>query len=101
MCVCVCVCVCVGHRDRPGVVRECVEEGCVCVCVWCTLVRVSPPQVVQVTDEAKFSSSAVDTKAFLLQMGSFWQNLSWPVASEAYGFTVTIIQAGGIRIVFV
>ena len=74
---------------------------CVCVCVWCTLVRVSPPQVVQVTDEAKFSSSAVDTKAFLLQMGSFWQNLSWPVASEAYGFTVTIIQAGGIRIVFV
>lgn len=49
-------------------------------------------QVVQVTDEAKFSSSAVDTKAFLLQMGSFWQNLSWPVASEAYGFTVTIIQ---------
>ena len=64
------------------------------------IVVVCPLQVVQVTDEAKFSSSAVDTKAFLLQMGSFWQNLSWPVATEAYGFTVTIIQVGDIRIVF-
>ena len=51
-----------------------------------------PLQVVQVTDEAKFSSSAVDTKAFLLQMGSFWKHLNWPVPAVAYGFTVTVME---------
>jgi len=50
-------------------------------------------QVVQVTDEAKFSSSAVDTKAFLLQMGSFWKHLNWPVPAVAYGFTVTVMES--------
>ena len=115
VCECVCACACVLSSFRvytctcilPAACKKCVQYlagRCTCACFslrvyisyWCSF----SIQVVQVTDEAKFSSSAVDTKAFLLQMGSFWQNLSWPVAAEAYGFTVTIIQAGGVRIVF-
>ncbi len=34
----------------------------------------------------------MDTQAFLLQMGSFWQNLDWPVVAESYGFTTTVMK---------
>ena len=117
VCVCVCMCVCMSVCMCVYVcVYLCVHVSvcmCLCVCVYvcvymyvCVHVHLppslppSPPpplpsQVVQVTDEAKFSSSAVDTKAFLLQMGSFWQHLDWPMAAEAYSYTVTIMQVGG------
>ena len=47
---------------------------------------------ITVTDEVMFSTSAVDTTGFLLQVGSFWKHLEWPVASEAYGFAVSVMQ---------
>jgi hypothetical protein len=49
-------------------------------------------KVIQVTDEATFSSSAVDTKGFLLQVGNFWKHLQWPRAAESYSYTAAIVQ---------
>ena len=47
---------------------------------------------ITVTDEVMFSTSAVDTTGFLLQVGSFWKHLDWPVASVAYGLAVSVMQ---------
>ena len=47
---------------------------------------------ITVTDEVMFSTSAVDTTGFLLQVGSFWKHLEWPVASVAYGLAVSVMQ---------
>ncbi len=43
-------------------------------------------------DQARYSSSAVDTEGFLLQLGLFWKNLEWPVATDAHGYLCTIIE---------
>ena len=47
-------------------------------------------------NQARFSSSAVDASYFILQIGTFWKNLEWPVAAEAYGYLCTIIEVGNI-----
>ena len=49
-------------------------------------------EIVKITDELQMSASAVDTNGFLLQMATFWQHLDWPVASEAYGYAVSLVQ---------
>lgn len=46
----------------------------------------------KITEELSLSSSAVDTKGFLHQMAKFWQHVDWPVASEAYGYAVSMIE---------
>ena len=46
----------------------------------------------KITEDLKLSTSAVDTRGFLHQMAAFWQHLDWPVASEAYGFAVSMIE---------
>ena len=43
-------------------------------------------------NQARFSSSAVDASYFIMQIGTFWKNLEWPVAAEAYGYLCTIIE---------
>ena len=43
-------------------------------------------------DQARFSSSALDTEGFLLQLGLFWKNLEWPIATDAIGYLCTIIE---------
>jgi len=45
-------------------------------------------------DQPRFSSSAVDTSGFMLQLGTFWKNLEWPVATDAIGYLCTIIEVG-------
>ena len=49
-------------------------------------------EIVKITKDLKLSTSAVDTRGFLHQMAAFWQHLNWPVASEAYGFAVSMIE---------
>ena len=49
-------------------------------------------EIVKITKDLKLSTSAVDTRGFLHQMAAFWQHLDWPVASEAYGFAVSMIE---------
>ena len=50
---------------------------------------------ITVTNDVMFSSSALDTTGFLLQVGSFWKHLEWPVASVAYGYAIFIVEAIG------
>ena len=57
-----------------------------------TVKAITADSAISVTDEVMFSTSAVDTTGFLLQVGSFWKHLEWPVASEAYGFGVSVMQ---------
>lgn len=47
-------------------------------------------------NQARFSSSAVDASYFIMQIGTFWKNLEWPVAAEAYGYLCTIIEVSPI-----
>ena len=47
---------------------------------------------ITVTNDVMFSNSALDTTGFLLQVGSFWKNLEWPVASEAYGYAISVVE---------
>ena len=47
---------------------------------------------ITVTNDVLFSNSALDTTGFLLQVGSFWKHLEWPIASVAYGHAVTVVQ---------
>ena len=47
---------------------------------------------ITVTNDAMFSSSALDTTGFLLQVCSFWKHLEWPVASEAYGYAISVVK---------
>ena len=49
-------------------------------------------EIVKITNELSLSSSAVDTKGFLHQMAAFWKHVDWPVASEAYGYAVSMIE---------
>lgn len=49
-------------------------------------------EIVKVTEDLSLSSSAVDTKGFFHQMVAFWQHVDWPVASEAYGYAVSMIE---------
>ena len=46
----------------------------------------------EVTDTAKFSTSALDTKEILLQMGTFWKKLDWPLPLEAYPLITMIVK---------
>ena len=46
---------------------------------------------ITVTNDVMFSNSALDTTGFLLQVGSFWKHLEWPVASEAYGYAISVV----------
>ena len=57
-----------------------------------TVKAIAADSAITVTDEVMFSTSAVDTTGFLLQVGSFWKHLDWPVASVAYGFAVSVMQ---------
>ena len=45
-----------------------------------------------VSKDVAFSSSALDTIGFLLQVGTFWNNLEWPVASEAYDYAISVMK---------
>ena len=49
-------------------------------------------EIVKITEDLKLSTSAVDTNGFLHQMATFWQHLNWPVAHEAYGYAVSMIE---------
>ena len=49
-------------------------------------------EIVKITEDLQLSSSAVDTNGFLLQMATFWKHLNWPVASEAYGYAVSLVE---------
>lgn len=49
-------------------------------------------EIVKITDDLKLSASAVDTNGFLIQMATFWQHLQWPVATEAYGYAMSLIR---------
>ena len=57
-----------------------------------TVKAIAGDSEITVTDEVMFSTSAVDTTGFLLQVGSFWKHLDWPVASVAYGLAVSVMQ---------
>ena len=61
---------------------------CCNVCFLCDLQQVD----VDLKDDLRFSSSAIDVKSFLLQVGSFWKNLEWPVPEQAYGYLCTVIE---------
>lgn len=50
-------------------------------------------EIVKITEDLKLSASAVDTNGFVIQMATFWQHLEWPVASEAYGYAVSIMES--------
>ena len=50
-------------------------------------------------NQARFSSSAVDASYFIMQIGTFWKNLEWPVAAEAYGYLCTIIEVFSSRFI--
>ena len=47
---------------------------------------------ITVTNDVMFSNSALDMTGFLLQFGSFWKNLEWPVAAEAYGYAISVVE---------
>ena len=47
---------------------------------------------ITVTNDVLFSNSALDTTGFLLQVGSFWKHLEWPIASVAYGYAIAVVQ---------
>ena len=47
---------------------------------------------IPVTNDTMFSSSALDTVGFLLQVGSFWKHLEWPVAFEAYNYAISVVK---------
>ena len=49
-------------------------------------------EAICVTEDVKFSTSAVDTVGFLLQIGYFWKHLDWPIASVAYGYCLSIME---------
>ena len=49
-------------------------------------------EITKVTTDLPFSTSAIDACGFLLQIATFWKHLDWPVASEAYGYAVSLIQ---------
>ena len=51
------------------------------------------------SDEPRFSSSALDTESILLQLGFFWKNLEWPIASDAIGYLITVIEVSTIKII--
>ena len=57
-----------------------------------TAKAVAADSSITVTNEVMFSTSAVDTTGFLLQVGTFWKNLEWPVASVAYGYAISVVQ---------
>ena len=54
--------------------------------------------MVEENDEARYSSSAVDTTVFLLQYGAFWKNIDWPIASEAYGYMCIVMEVSTFTI---
>lgn len=49
-------------------------------------------EAISVTEDVKFSTSAVDTVGFLLQIGYFWKHLDWPEPSVAYGYSLSIME---------
>ena len=57
-----------------------------------TVKAIAGDSEITVTDAVMFSTSAVDTTGFLLQVGSFWKHLEWPIASVAYGLAVSVMQ---------
>lgn len=59
---------------------------------WQTDQLLQQPEEVELESQARFSSSAVDASYFIMQMVTFWKNLEWPVAAEAYGYLCTIIE---------
>ena len=58
-----------------------------------TAKAVAADSTTSVTNDVMFSTSALDTTGFLIQVGSFWKHLEWPVASVAYGHAVYVMQA--------
>ncbi len=42
-----------------------------------------------------FSSSAIDTGEFLLQLGNFWKNLDWPEPIDSVGQLCSVIEVKG------
>ena len=57
-----------------------------------TVKAISADSAFTVTTDVMFSTSALDTTGFLLQVGSFWKHLEWPVASVAYGHAVAVME---------
>ena len=47
---------------------------------------------IAVTNQVKFSTSAVDVTGFLLKLGNFWKNMEWPEPIAAYGFASTVME---------
>ncbi|XP_019853517.1 PREDICTED: protein unc-13 homolog D-like [Amphimedon queenslandica] len=48
--------------------------------------------IVKTSDNAPFSSSAVDTHAFFLQVITFWKQLKWPDRGQSLGYFINIVQ---------
>lgn len=57
-----------------------------------TVQAINADSAIAITDQVKFSTSAVDVTGFLLQIGYFWKNLNWPEAIAAYGFASTMME---------
>ena len=57
-----------------------------------TVRAVEDDAAIAITDEVKFSTSAVDVTGFLIQLGNFWKNLEWPEMIAAYGFASIMME---------
>ena len=57
-----------------------------------TVQAINADSSIAITEQVKFSTSAVDMTGFLLQIGNFWKNLNWPEAIAAYGFASTMME---------
>ena len=53
-----------------------------------TTKAIEADDTIAVTNQVKFSTSAVDVTGFLLKLGNFWKNLEWPDPIAAYGFDI-------------
>jgi BAI1-associated protein 3 len=51
-----------------------------------------------VDDFVKHSSSAVDIKTVLVQIKTFWQQLSWPDVEASYAFVSKILDVSKTRL---
>ena len=61
-------------------------------CKKLTVRAVEDDAAIAITDEVKFSTSAVDVTGFLIQLGNFWKNMEWPEMIAAYGFASIMME---------
>ena len=79
------------HNSFEGMVKNWIELAAK-RCNDLTVKAIEADSAIAVTDQVKFSTSAVDVTGFLLKLGNFWKNLEWPQAIAAYGFASTVME---------